>query len=557
MAKQASEQMTLEELLAKQMAVVQQALAFNVEITRRLQTGQLPKEGGQQTAPIASTNPIATALVPFQTESMQPGAETMNLAEPLLPKPLADGNDGPPPTSARGQDNRASFRADGPKPPGTRGPSIRMNVDDRDNRGAQSLFGPSREERKRKVKQMLEAGEYNVEDLYSTTGIWQKLARDNTFKNLALSVIALNAIWLAIDTDYNKAAILCEAPPIFQIVENFFCTAFTVEIFVRFMAFEHKCNAFADGWFVFDATLVSLMVWETWVQVGIYLLTGYGGGGGPGANTSIFRIFRLFRLTRVARLARLLRNMPELMILIKAMAMAIRSVFATLCLLLIIIYVFAILFTQMMEGTSAAKGCFETVPMAMNCLLLQGVFTEEREFISAMLDISWVYYLAVLMYLLLGSMTVLNMLIGVLCEVVSVTAESEREELFLKDLWIKMSAYITGQNPHDPHFHAGGEALMISKEQFFKNLLDNDEAFKDLHDVGIDVVALGDFSDFIFRDSAEMNLSTLFDTVLQFRGSNNATVKDIADTRTFLLREISRIDEALTRTNPGGVVAKQ
>jgi len=548
MAKLPSEKLTLEELLQQQMAVVQQALAFNVEINRRLQSGQLmvhrsAQESVQQTS--SSQTPIASALVPFaeqQPQSVTPSITAdVNLAEPLLSKPAQD-------PSQPGNGARVSFRAQGMK----ERTSMRMDESQRDRQNVQSLFGPSREERKRKVKAMLEAGEYDVEELYSKTGIWQKWARDATFKNTALAIIALNAFWLAIDTDYNKAAILCEADPIFQIVENFFCFAFTIELTVRFLAFENKCHAFSDGWFVFDATLVGLMVWETWIQVGLYLLTGYGGdGGGASGHASILRIFRLFRLTRVARLARLLRNMPELMILIKAMAMAIRSVFATLCLLMIIIYVFALIFTQLMEGSAAAKGCFETVPMAMNCLLLQGVFTEEREFISSMLEVSWVYYLCVLLYLLLGSMTVLNMLIGVLCEVVSVTAESEREELFLKDLWTKMSAYMTGHNPHDHDFHAShGDTLMVTKEQFFKNLLDNDEAFKDLHEVGIDVVALGDFSDFIFRDQTEMNLSTLFDTVLQFRGSNNATVKDIADTRTFLLREISRLEAAKESAKP-------
>ena len=47
---------------------------------------------------------------------------------------------------------------------------------------------------------------------------------------------ALHVFWIAIDTDFNKAAVLCEAPLLFQIVNNMFCLAFTIEIIVRFMA---------------------------------------------------------------------------------------------------------------------------------------------------------------------------------------------------------------------------------------------------------------------------------------------------------------------------------
>ena len=50
-------------------------------------------------------------------------------------------------------------------------------------------------------------------------------------------------------------------------------------------------------------------------------------------NPIQFRLVRLLRLTRMARMARLLRAMPELLVLIKGMVVAMRSVFFTLCLL--------------------------------------------------------------------------------------------------------------------------------------------------------------------------------------------------------------------------------
>eukprot|EP00419_Tripos_fusus_P050768 CAMPEP_0172840548 /NCGR_PEP_ID=MMETSP1075-20121228/29406_1 /TAXON_ID=2916 /ORGANISM="Ceratium fusus, Strain PA161109" /LENGTH=63 /DNA_ID=CAMNT_0013684405 /DNA_START=154 /DNA_END=342 /DNA_ORIENTATION=+ len=55
-----------------------------------------------------------------------------------------------------------------------------------------------------------------------------------------------------------------------------------------------------------------------------------GGDGAVGlGNASILRMARLLRLTRLFRMARLLRAMPELLILVKGMAAAMRSVVFT------------------------------------------------------------------------------------------------------------------------------------------------------------------------------------------------------------------------------------
>merc|ERR1719313_3064524 len=94
------------------------------------------------------------------------------------------------------------------------------------------------------------------------------------------------------------------------------------------------------------------MVFETWIISAIMLLFTGGGAsyGGSLGNASVLRVARLMRLSRMARMARLVRAMPELMILIKGMAAAARSVFFTLCLLVAIMYVFAIAFVQLTIG---------------------------------------------------------------------------------------------------------------------------------------------------------------------------------------------------------------
>merc|ERR1719159_487672 len=113
--------------------------------------------------------------------------------------------------------------------------------------------------------------------------------------------------------------------------------------------------------------LVTLMIFETWVMTIIYLIIGTGNDNSGLGNASILRLVRLLRLTRMARMARLLRAMPELMILVKGIFVATRSVFFTLCLLFIVIYVFGIAFTQLVGKWMPAE--FGTVSESMHTLL--------------------------------------------------------------------------------------------------------------------------------------------------------------------------------------------
>merc|ERR1719414_2107852 len=107
-----------------------------------------------------------------------------------------------------------------------------------------------------------------------------------------------------------------------------------------------------------------MMVLETWVMTTIMLFSGNSDSGNLG-NASILRMARLMRLSRMARMARLFRAMPELLIMVKGMVSATRSVFFTLCLLAILLYIFAIAFTQLLEDTPSGLQYFPHVFASM------------------------------------------------------------------------------------------------------------------------------------------------------------------------------------------------
>jgi hypothetical protein len=338
-----------------------------------------------------------------------------------------------------------------------------------------------------------------------------------------------------VDTDYNDSDILFEAHFSFQIAEHFVCIYFGIEIFIRLMAFDRKLNAFADKWFVFDFILVAMTITETWLMTLVIYFTSETNDGNL-KNASLLRLLRLLRLFRMARLVRLLRALPELMILVKGMALAARSVLLTLFLLTVIIYVFAIGFTQLSQKK---VDYFRSVPKSMNTLLLHGCFGEDLpDVVYQAGDLHWGLGALMVAFVLLASLTVMNMLVGVLVEVVSVVAKIENETLQVQFVQTKLAETLS-------ELDSNGDCQISRTE--FESILVHPQAARALHEVGVDVVGLIDFTDFIFQGAEKITFKIFMDTVLQLRGSNAATVKDIVDLRKCVLQEMLRFETSIVR----------
>jgi len=406
---------------------------------------------------------------------------------------------------------------------------------------AKALF-PDANQMKDDLRRQMAKPEYDVSQFYYTTGIWQWIARHPRFEKLTLLVIGLNAMWIAVDTDWNDSSVLLQAAPIFQTAEHVFCIYFSFEWTMRFMAFRRKLDGRKDFWFVFDSALVLTMVLETWVMTSIMLMLDLPGGGLGG--TSLLRVARLLRLTRMARMARLLRAMPELLILIKGMAAAMRSVMFTLGLLAVIIYVFAIAFTQLCDGTECSRE-FKSVGHSMHYLLVKGALMDGIGDVQKLLEPqSYLLLLIFYIFVLLAALTVMNMLIGVICEVVSAVAATEQERMTVSYVKDKIAELIRDQNKDNDD--------QISRQEF-KDMFSNTKAMGILQDVGVDVIGLVDFADTIFDDACEANedgedklsFEDFMGLILDLRGSNNATVKDVVDLRKHINLRIENFETKL------------
>lgn len=259
---------------------------------------------------------------------------------------------------------------------------------------------------------------------------------------------------------------------------------------------------------------------------------------------SLLRIARLMRLSRMARMARLLRAMPELLIMVKGMITAIKSVFFTLLLLVIVMYVFGMAFVQLSNGTEVGAELFPSVGDAMINLLLTGTFLDNVGVTTKkLMAFNGFVCAGFLVYVFLSALTVTNMLIGVLCEVVNGVSVREKEQIAM-DLVREKLQDIVAEADADMNG-------MISQKEF-EHVLRDPKAGPALAAVGVDPLSLVDFADAIFdtdrlEDAEEpcISFDAFMEGVLRLRGDNTAKVKDIVDINKHMSKNTASLNEAI------------
>merc|ERR1711959_192313 len=123
-------------------------------------------------------------------------------------------------------------------------------------------------------------------------------------------------------------------------------------------------------------------------------------------------------------------GLPELLILIRAMVTAMKSVVYVMVLLTIVTYVFAIACTQLSANTSMGQTYFHNVPLAMYSLICYATFFDNlASFTDAIREENLFVLFIVFLFICIASLTLMNMLLGVLCEVISAVAKEEKTEM--------------------------------------------------------------------------------------------------------------------------------
>lgn len=369
---------------------------------------------------------------------------------------------------------------------------------------------------------------------------WVRLARNPFFERISLTMIYFNAVWLAVDIEFNDSDLVMFSSPVFIVAEVVFSVYFTAEVIVRYMLYTSTMKAFKDLWFLFDFFLVIMMVSETWiVPVFVLIMDSNSEGSNLSRTVSVLRVARALRVLRTARIVRVARYMPEPMILLKGIMVAARSVFFTLVLLLLITYVFSIALSKMSEGTALEDSLFRSLPSSLLTLIVKCVIPDREIFFREVARESWLMGALVLFFVLVGSLIVLNMLVGILVEAVQTVATMEHEQIRVDLAKTVLWDLVTkGTKNHDR------ELNQITEEELAE-LLEWPEATSALTQLGVDIFAVKEYSKLLFEDGEPLTFGEFMDAMLTLRGSNSTTVKDIVNLRKFTADEFSQLHTVL------------
>lgn len=323
------------------------------------------------------------------------------------------------------------------------------------------------------------------------------------------------------DSELNPEPLIVNAPFGFQLAENLFCSFFFIEISIRFAAFKTKSTCLFDFWWVFDAFLCLFMVGETWVMTLVFLTSNIKFVAKTG-TMSILKMVRMVKLLKLSRLVRLLRALPELVLISKGVGLAARSVAVFFLYWIIVVYVFALTFKEVTDGADVGKTYFQTVPMAVNTLLLKALFPDSATMVNAVTDEFWYMWPVVFFFFCLVSLTIMYMLVGVLVDVVGVISTVEKESITV--------TYVASRLREEIEYLGFDVQTPITRYEF-EQFMVNPNIARILYSVGVDVVILCDMIELIYEDKDKKSLTglefpELIDAILGMRGSNPATVKD-------------------------------
>lgn len=216
----------------------------------------------------------------------------------------------------------------------------------------------------------------------------------------------------------------------------------------------------------------------------------------------------------------------------RGMFVASRAVGSSLLMVTLLIYVFGIVIHMGVSDEKGMEAKFETLPRCMWTLLMDGTFLDSTgSVLTELLDrakfntvISVVVFLA---FILLSAMTVMNMLIGVLCEVVSAVAQGERDEAAIR--MMKETILVELQQ-----FDDDGNG-MISKSEL-THVMKNKQALGVLRSIEVDKESLQELLQMLFYDrgdDAEVSIERVMELLLMYRGNLTTTVKHMVEAHAF------------------------
>jgi len=377
----------------------------------------------------------------------------------------------------------------------------------------------------RKFKFTQKAGRstvFNEPEALKKNSIFTAIILSPIFDHACTMMIFFNGLWTGISADHNHSTTIMGSLTHFLVIEQTFMFFFAFEIISRFLAIHNYRLLRKDAWFWFDLSLVLCMSIEIWLMPFFIKVDERGMGKVP-------PLLRIIRLVKISRVVKLMSAVPELLIIIKGMRAAARSVITTLMLLAVVIYVFALIFQIYLGDVPEFREEFGYLGNSMLSLFQAGTLLDECTglYIKLKMHPQGLPLLYVMMiFILFSSFTILNMLIGILCEVASTTKVYENEKLN----WVRVKKSLT-----DIFFKIDVDGTgTISKDEFLM-MVEKPEVLIALSILDVQPIHLLALSETIFASEDELSCEPIeltfeefLDIVYHLRPGVPGSVLDIA-----------------------------
>lgn len=228
----------------------------------------------------------------------------------------------------------------------------------------------------------------------------RKIADSGVFQGFILAVIVANAVVLGIQT-YDVPA---RVGSLLSTLDSVFLGIFVVEISIRVAAYGRRpWDYFRDGWNVFDFAVV-----------GAALVPGLRG------DATLLRIVRLLRVVRVVTV------LPDLRILLRALARSIPPIVSLVVLTIMIMYVYGMVGWMLFADRDPQN--WGDLGQALLSTFTMLTLENWPALLEAGLEIhpwSWVFFVS---YVLIASFLVINILIAIIINSMEEVHAAEREE---------------------------------------------------------------------------------------------------------------------------------
>tara|TARA_Y100000748_G_C15420180_1_gene459006 strand:+ start:65 stop:754 length:690 start_codon:yes stop_codon:yes gene_type:complete len=222
------------------------------------------------------------------------------------------------------------------------------------------------------------------------TNLLFKIKESSIFQFCVIFIIIINAITIGIST-YNLDVFLKN---VIKVLDYSITIFFVIEIIIRFIGEPVKKKFFKNGWNIFDSTIVLISLI-------------------PIPNNSSFLLLRLLRVFRVLRIISVI---PELKKIIEALLSSIKRVFYIGLLLFIILYIYATVGSILFSSDNPER--WGDVGVSMITLFQVLTLSSWEQVMLPLQDIYWWTWIYFFSFIIICGITMLNLLIAVLVDVV-------------------------------------------------------------------------------------------------------------------------------------------